>query len=125
MNFYLALFLVLVLALNLFLLYCLQICFKKLKFLANKVTNLVEENMQNKSGIENVLTALANRIDENDTAYFNLSQEFTSFKSRQSSTSTYKHALKLLEHGASIEEIMLTCGLSKAEGELLLTKKNS
>ena len=48
-----------------------------------------------------------------------LDDKQTLFESRRSNDGGYQHALKLLEMGGSIEEVIRDCNLTPAEAELL------
>ena len=44
--------------------------------------------------------------------------------SRQKDLSSYSHAAKIIEIGGNIDDVMQSCGLSKAEAELVAKLKN-
>ena len=96
--------------------------YKKLKMVELQLESLVAKN----SSIEREIRALL-RADiifgQSQTQLkkhlLALDDKQTMFESRRSNDGGYQHALKLLEMGSSIEQVIEDCNLTHAEAELL------
>jgi len=64
-------------------------------------------------GIGQRVVAIENNLRE-------VSHRQTKVEQREPELASYSHAAKLVEMGATLEEVTATCGLTRAEAELLM-----
>lgn len=96
--------------------------YKKLKSVEKELEGLTSKNNSFEKELRALLRAdiiFGQSLNQLKKHLLALDDKQTMFESRRSNDGGYQHALKLLELGSSIEQIIQDCNLTHAEAELL------
>ena len=96
--------------------------YKKYQVIEKSIESLISKNKSIEREMRALLRAdiiFGQSVSHLKKQLLSLDDKQTMFESRRSNDGGYQHALKLLEMGSSIEQIIKDCNLTHAEAELL------
>lgn len=96
--------------------------YKKLKIIEKQMQIVVSKNESIEREIRALLRAdiiFGQSLSQLKKHLLALDDKQTMFESRRSNDGCYQHALKLLEMGTPVEQVIQDCNLTHAEAELL------
>lgn len=82
---------------------------------------LITEACSDAKGATASLTAVADRLTELEAKQGEIISKQTEFEHREESSPLYTHAARLVDSGATIDDLMQECDLPRAEAELLIS----
>ena len=87
--------------------------------------NLIRTLQDNVRALCAGASGVGNHLDTVEQKLRRLAERQNQMDMRDQTTHTYGHAIKLVQRGANLEDIMENCGLPRGEAELLLNLHRS
>lgn len=94
--------------------------YRRLIFLQHEQLTVVREDL---AALCKGSLGLGERVARLDTRLNTLAKRQEHFELQETPQRSYMHAIKLVQKGANVEDLMTDCGLARGEAELVLLSK--